>query len=1163
MIPKQLRMENFLSHNTSSIDFDKFDIALILGNYDNESDQSNGSGKCLHKNTILTDALNGRRLTVEKLFENGIDNFHVYGLNDDLTLSPTKIIHVTKSGLKDLLKITMHNGMSEIVSVSHPIFTNNLQTTRADKLKIGDFVAQPRNLVPLYPKNSISEEEARILALYLAEGSLTGGSIRFTNTDKDIISLAKKDIMTAFNLSLYGHKLIYSTKSSYDKIKLRKEIIYRLKEINYPLEKIFGKNISRALKFQSGARLSSLLSVNDEKILNLTKKYHATKIMKNFLCKHGLINKKSIAKYMPRCIFKLNNDLVGAFLGMFISCDGFVADLNKTDSKEVSISLGSEQLIDDLQDLLQQRGIISYKRFKKVKTFNSWILTINGYKENFTKFYKLVAQHIVGSKKQKIQEIYRSYNNIKNNPNFDIIPSNFLYDVYKDLDVCKNYNLGLNLTREQIKTKNISRNKLLKYANTLNSNKLYKLATSDLVWCKIKSIEPLGKDYTYDIQIDNSTSLYALNGFITHNSAIFESIAWALFGKSRHKKADGVVKWDKRTCRVELTFEVGSNLYRIIRTRDKVIRESDVILEQWDGQQFNSISCDTNSATDKKITIIIGFNYEIFINSVYFKQDDISMFASASPGKRKDILKSLLKMDKWDEYQKKAKEYVKIFSVKIDEKEKQLIPISRLEEEKTICKKSITRIKKQINNLNKEYTKLNSDIISKTHKFKSLCSDNNINDTLKKLRRDLGLAKKRKQEINKRVSDNENIIKYNTNSIAECQQYIKILDSRIKDKNNISIDNLRTKILRGRTKVQIILQCIQDLKRDIKLENDRCDVCEKPLTKKEISEIIERNKKRLNESQKKYYETKKKLERAEQSLKKKEKLINIGNKAELDKAKSEIKICNWRTEINDNIESNKRLIKERSLINCTTLEEQINKLKTNSDEISSKSLEIDIKNLEEKASNFKKQIDQLNVEFGGHQRKYKELIKLYKKQESLRAEINKLKNSYSIYIKLRGYFGKDGVQSVIIENIIEELENYSNETLTKICNEPTSISIRTQKQTDAGSWSETFDIIVKSGSRTDDFETFSGGEQFRISLAIRLALSNILSNRMGGSIKFLLLDEVSSNLDNNGLQMFINIIKLLSNDMKILIITHNERLKECFEDIITVNKTQNGSYVYF
>ena len=44
------------------------------------------------------------------------------------------------------------------------------------------------------------------------------------------------------------------------------------------------------------------------------------------------------------------------------------------------------------------------------------------------------------------------------------------------------------------------------------------------------------------------------------------------------------------------------------------------------------------------------------------------MFAEATPSKRKDILKSLLKMDIWDEYQQKARDLSKSISNKIEEK---------------------------------------------------------------------------------------------------------------------------------------------------------------------------------------------------------------------------------------------------------------------------------------------------------------------------------------------------------------------------------------------------------------------------------------------------------------------------------------------------------------
>jgi DNA repair exonuclease SbcCD ATPase subunit len=57
------------------------------------------------------------------------------------------------------------------------------------------------------------------------------------------------------------------------------------------------------------------------------------------------------------------------------------------------------------------------------------------------------------------------------------------------------------------------------------------------------------------------------------------------------------------------------------------------------------------------------------------------------------------------------------------------------------------------------------------------------------------------------------------------------------------------------------------------------------------------------------------------------------------------------------------------------------------------------------------------------------------------------------------------------------------------------------------------------------------------------------------------LDEVSSSLDDKGLDMFIDIVKNLSNEIKILVITHDDKLKDKFDDILIVEKDSNGSKV--
>lgn len=643
-------------------------------------------------------------------------------------------------------------------------------------------------------------------------------------------------------------------------------------------------------------------------------------------------------------------------------------------------------------------------------------------------------------------------------------------------------------------------------------------------------------------------------------SSLFSSIVWALFGKSRHKKKDGVVKWDRRKCVVEFTFNIDDIIYKITRSRDKVLGETDVIFERFDGAAFVSILGDTNTATDKIILDTINVSYDVFLNSVYFKQDDISIFATTTPGKRKDILKALLRMDKWDNYQKATKDKAKILKSKIDEKSSHLVD-SDLKSELKNCENSIKSLRNEIKKIKNVNDTLSSNIMNKKIEYQNIQNQADAND-VDKLQKEYNRLNDKIQNINDKIQENNNIIINNNKKVSKLQQEVRILKNTIKSGKNIKINEYRAKLINGKSKEEALLERIEDLKKDIKL-SDKCDLCKKALSKKDVRDIKIIRKAELTDAKKKYDILHEKVANAIKSLQSKEKLVSDGINAELKKEKIDSKINQSKREIDICIDENKRLTEELDEIDIDIVKNNLEKSKNINNKTNIKSLQREIEKLEKDFTERKKNHDKMNIDYGSKMRRRSEIIKLQKEQNDLQSEIDKLKLEYRLYEKLKGYFGKDGVQAIIIENIIEELENYTNDTLSKICNEPTSISIKTQRQNDNGTWTETFDILVKSGAREDDFDTFSGGEKFRISLALRLALSNILSNRMGGNIRFLLLDEVSANLDNKGVSMFMDIIKNLSKDMKVLIITHNERLKEKFEDIIIVNKGKNGSKATF
>lgn len=643
-------------------------------------------------------------------------------------------------------------------------------------------------------------------------------------------------------------------------------------------------------------------------------------------------------------------------------------------------------------------------------------------------------------------------------------------------------------------------------------------------------------------------------------SALFEAIMWALFGKSRHKKTDGVVKTDKRRCTVAFTFSVDNETFRVTRKRDKVLQESDVVLERLRGSSFESISCDTNTATNNKITKIININSDVFLNSIYFKQNDISMFAEASPAKRKDIVKSLLKMDRWDAYQKNASKKASNLKSIISEKESRVVDLKSILNQIEECKAEISKLNSDRKECRANYEKISGLLLEKSSEYQSIQSSKLSPEDLKKIKVEYSNAKSRVKEINNLLNKNNLEIQKKESYTNKLKQKLVEYNNAIRQVEDIDIDKMRNGVFKGDTKAKLLHQQIKDIESKEYVAGV-CPECEKPLSQHDAASLEKKQQDRLSDLRSKHSEILDKLKRAKAKLSESEKLVALSSEAQLNIGKVNLKLNNCKNDIDNAISENARLEKEKASILSRDYEAEIDKLEQLLDKEKIVALKKELDELSSKKQSLEKKIDNINIRYGSKVNSKKDLEQKYKDQESLQAHIKKLKEDFSIYDRLKFYFGKDGVQAVIIENVISELENYANDILSRICNEPTSITVNTQKQSDSGSWSETFDILINSENRSDEFSTFSGGEQFRVSLALRLALSKILSKRMGGTLKFLLLDEVSSSLDAKGRAMFIDIVKRLSQNMKILVITHDDKLKESFDDIILVNKGPTGSTV--
>ena len=105
-----------------------------------------------------------------------------------------------------------------------------------------------------------------------------------------------------------------------------------------------------------------------------------------------------------------------------------------------------------------------------------------------------------------------------------------------------------------------------------------------------------------------------------------------------------------------------------------------------------------------------------------------------------------------------------------------------------------------------------------------------------------------------------------------------------------------------------------------------------------------------------------------------------------------------------------------------------------------------------------------------------------------------------------------------------------------------------RKDSRTGMVSEELDIKVSDEVGTRNYETFSGGEAFRINFAIRIALSKLLARRSGAPLPILFIDEGFGSQDLEGQEKLIQSIQSIQNDFeKIIVITHIEQIKDSLQ----------------
>lgn len=183
-----------------------------------------------------------------------------------------------------------------------------------------------------------------------------------------------------------------------------------------------------------------------------------------------------------------------------------------------------------------------------------------------------------------------------------------------------------------------------------------------------------------------------------------------------------------------------------------------------------------------------------------------------------------------------------------------------------------------------------------------------------------------------------------------------------------------------------------------------------------------------------------------------------------------------------------------------------------------------------------------------------------------RAEIDGLQKQVDVLKLAEKAYGRDGIPALVVENAaIPQIEKEANQLLEMM---PTvdgvtfRVELHTQKALKSGDGlRDTLDIVIFDGQDQRPYESYSGGEQARINICLRIALARLLANRRGAESRLLAVDEIEY-LDEAGQQQLVDVVQSVAGDFdRVLMVSHSPNIRDAFDTTIRAVKTNRRSVV--
>nr|WP_184844317.1 replicative DNA helicase [Kribbella solani] len=427
---------------------------------------------CLTADTRLLRADTGAEISLGELLATDTRDIPVWSLDDRLKLVPRTLTHAFPSGVKEVFRLKLASGREIKATANHPFLTYDGWKPLGE-LAPGARLGSLRHVPAPLQAQPWDEDELTILAHLLGDGSFVKRQpIRYASIDEANLTAVAEAAQRRFGITAIRDEYAAARVTT-----LRLPAPYRL---------------ARGKRNPIAAWLDEL----------------------------GLFGLRSHEKFVPDGVFGLPKEQTAHFIRHLWATDGSIRWDAKVGQARIYYASTSRRLIDDLARLLLRHNIFSRIHLARKSGYRDcYHLTIDGV-QNQQRFCNEIGVH--GLRGAKVREVQVHLRQIKAAPKLDTVPIAVWDQVKAAMHARAMTKTALATALGRRNAGRLfagapTRQRLADIASILDVSDLELMATNDVFWDSIVSIESIGEQEVFDATV-MGTHNFVANGIALHNS---------------------------------------------------------------------------------------------------------------------------------------------------------------------------------------------------------------------------------------------------------------------------------------------------------------------------------------------------------------------------------------------------------------------------------------------------------------------------------------------------------------------------------------------------------------------------------------------------------------------------------------------------------------------